>query len=132
MACRLKEEHRSWELLIKKAKSEGTLPIPKPPLLTDREDTFITTTLPTLSSTVASTTTLLNSAQSNLELNVDLLDDGLHQLAQLNKSAEALAGELLKDAEETLRKRDVKIKKETGTERLGLREVLRSITRLDV
>ncbi|KAF8436413.1 Mis12-Mtw1 protein family-domain-containing protein [Terfezia claveryi] len=166
---RLKEEHRSWELLTKKAESGGTLPIPKPLpnppipaafrlklqpsqprspssetvptlaepsqdmlLLTHREDTFITNTLSTLSSTVASTTTLLNSAQSNLELNVDLLDDGLHQLAQLNKSAEELAGELLKDAEETLRKRDVQIKKETGTEGLGLREVLRSITRLDV
>lgn len=104
---------------------------PEPPLLTDREDTFLTNTLLTLSSTVTSTASLLDSAESKIEYNVDLLDDGLHQLAQLNKSAEELAGELLKEAEENLRKRDVKIKRETGTEGLGLREVLRSITRMD-
>lgn len=67
-----------------------------------------------------------------MEHNVDLLDDGLHQLAKLNTTAEDVAGRVLKQAEEKLRKRDVRIKREAGTEGLGIRDVLKSISRVDV
>ena len=67
-----------------------------------------------------------------MEHNVDLLDDGLHQLAKLNNTAEDVAGRVLKKAEEKLRKRDVRIKREAGTEGLGIRDVLKSIARVDV
>ena len=67
-----------------------------------------------------------------MEHNVDLLDDGLHQLAKLNTKAEDVAGRVLKQAEEKLRKRDVRIKREAGTEGLGIRDVLKSISRVDV
>ena len=73
----------------------------------------------------------LEGMEEELEVKVDAFDDAVWRLGMLGRSAEGTAGEALKIAERVLGEREEVVRREVGTMGLGVREVLRSLSRME-
>jgi kinetochore protein Mis13/DSN1 len=63
----------------------------------------------------------------NIEFQVDQLADGVHKLLQYQEKTDQLAGQVLEDAEAALAISERRIREKSGTEKLPMKEVLKSL-----
>ncbi|KAI9669504.1 MAG: hypothetical protein M1829_005093 [Trizodia sp. TS-e1964] len=132
---RLKEERKAWELISNTPRLPSP-PTPPPytvpsldaitPSLLDASDEAILASLqhhvlpPPLSALTA-----------NLELSIDTFAAGMHSLAAFQGAADRVAAALLDRCAESLRRREEAAKEEVGTRDVDLKEVLRSLSRVE-
>lgn len=74
---------------------------------------------------------LVKQHNSEIEFQVDQIVDGIHRLQQYGESADRLGGRVLEAAEWVLAEREREVMISVGTDGLPLKEVLRSLSRLD-
>lgn len=74
---------------------------------------------------------LVKQHASEFEFQVDQIVDGIHKLQQYGESADRLGGRVLEVVEGVLAEREREVMASVGTSGLPLKEVLRSLSRLD-
>ena len=63
----------------------------------------------------------------NIEFQVDQLADGVHKLLQYQENTDQFAGQVLEDAEAALAISERRIREKSGTEKLPMKEVLKTL-----
>ena len=142
---RLKSERDTWEKLLKPPTKKALLSPPSSqlPALNSIDSALLTDSnasilgklrslqlvpAPQLSQDMR---TKLDTTTADLEFQTDQLADNVHILNQYRNTAEKLATRVLNDAATALEVRSRKERERPGTEEVGVRDVLRGLSRVE-
>lgn len=142
---RLQSERAAWERLLRPPNKDPSLPM-VPAKITD--PTAIDPSLLAVSNAAIiekfrslqlvqapqlqqETRTKLEMATKDLEFQTDQLADNVHILGQYRSAADKLATQVLDDAASALEVRNRKDRERSGTEEVGVRDVLRGLSRVE-
>lgn len=130
---RLGEEKATWHALLKSASGlslDPAINLFDTSLYLPAESSFAAS-LSQSADLLGNAKRLVKQHASEIEFQVDQIVDGIHRLQQYGESADRLGGRVLEAAEGVLAEREREVMVSVGTDGLPLKEVLRSLSRLD-
>ena len=145
MIYRLKSERETWERLLRPPTKNALLSPPPSqlPTLDSLDSTLLTNANASILTKLRSlqlipalqlsqdTRMKLDTATAGLEFQTDQLADNVYALSQYRNTAEKLASRVLNDAATALEVRSRKERERSGTEEVGVRDVLRGLSRVE-
>lgn len=98
--------------------------------LLDEDQAALITLLDPTASNAAATRTRLKDALEGLEFKIDVVAEGVHSVEQLQARVQEAAEGVQKEAAEALEKREREARERHGMGKVGIGDVLRSLSRV--
>ncbi|KAL7275717.1 hypothetical protein RUND412_001326 [Rhizina undulata] len=136
---RLREERETWRSMLQSdTQSSTSLSGGNPEskilddksLLTPAESEFAST-LEGPRDMIGTTRSMVKRKSGEVEFQVEQVTNGVQVLRTFGEEADRLGAHILEAAESTLSAREARLRQSSGTERLPIQEILRSLSRMD-